>query len=631
MIDPIVVAKGLTKRYGTNAAVDRLDLELARGGVFGLLGPNGAGKTTTILMLLGLTEPTSGTVTVFGVDPLRNPLAVKRRIGYLPDAVGFYESLTGRQNLRFTARLNRIEGLETEAAIDSALAEVGLLAAGDQPVETYSRGMRQRLGIADALLKDPRLLILDEPTTAIDPEGVTEILALIRRLADDRNVAVLLSSHLLHQVESVCDRVAIFIGGRVVAVGSPHELAASSGGRERVEVTTDGNLDVATLLRRIPGVASVASGRRPGSWIADLDQGSTGRVVSDLVAGGAVVTGVHRTAEDLEEVYRRMLEKEKAVLETQAEVLDSTGGAWRVVARKELADHLLSARFTVLMAILGVTAAGSVYAASGGIREVAPQALDVPGLFLKLFTVTTDPVPFPFASFVGFLAPLLGIMFGFDAISGERSQNTLPRLLSHPIRRDEVIIGKFVAGISVIGLMLTALTVFVSGKGIFRLGISPTAAELGRLTIWLVFTVTYVGFWLALSIVASVTIRRAATAALTSVSVWLTLTLFGGLLFRALGSLMGGDDPLAAAQAEVAVSRLSPVTLFQVVTSLLLDPTQRAVGIVTYDQVDRAIVSNLSITQSLLVVWPQIVAVVAMTCIFFAVAFVAFMRQEVRA
>lgn len=307
------------------------------------------------------------------------------------------------------------------------------------------------------------------------------------------------------------------------------------------------------------------------------------------------------------------------------------GGAWRVVARKELADHLLSARFTVLMAILGVTAAGAVYAASGGIRQVASQAVDVPALFLKLFTVTTDPIPFPFVTFIGFLAPLLGIMFGFDAISGERSQNTLPRLLSHPIHRDEVIIGKFVAGLAVIGLMLTALTVFVSGVGIFRLGVSPTAADVTRLAIWLVVTIVYVGFWLALSILASVGIRRAATAALASVSVWLVLALFGALLFQALGSVMGGDDPLAVARAQVAVSRASPVTLFQEATSVLLDPTQRAVGIITYAQVDRAVVSTLNLGQSLLVVWPQIVALVAMTSAFFAVAFVVFMRQEVRA
>jgi ABC-2 type transport system permease protein len=301
------------------------------------------------------------------------------------------------------------------------------------------------------------------------------------------------------------------------------------------------------------------------------------------------------------------------------------------VARKEFADHLLSARFAVLIGILGVAAAGAVYAASGGIRDVAPQALGVNGLFLKLFTVTTNPVPFPFVVFVGFLAPLLGIMFGFDAISGERSQGTLPRLLSHPIHRDEVILGKFVAGLAVIGLMLTALTVFVSGIGIFRLGVAPSAAEVARLVVWDVFTVIYVGFWLAMAMLVSVLIRRASTSALVTVSIWLVLVLFGSLIFQAIGSLLGGSDPTSVARAQLNLSRLSPVTLFQEVSTVLLDPTQRAVGLVTYDQVDRAIVSNLTVSQSLLVIWPQIVAMVAMTCVFFATAFASFMRQEVRA
>lgn len=312
MAERIVSASRLTKAYGDRTVVDHLDLDLFEGEVFGLLGPNGAGKTTTILMLLGLTEPTDGSIKVFGLDPLRDPLGVKRRIGYLPDAVGFYDTLTGRQNLRFTARLNRIDDQTAEAAISNALSEVGLVDAADQRVDTYSRGMRQRLGIADALLKEPRLLILDEPTTAIDPEGVSEILLLIRRLAEERGVAVLLSSHLLHQVQSVCDRVAIFIAGRAVAMGTPHELAATADGSEHVEVTAEDGADLRSALESSPAVAGVTVGRRPGTWIAEIERGSTSRVIADLIDDGVMVTGVHRTGEDLEEVYRRLLEREKA-------------------------------------------------------------------------------------------------------------------------------------------------------------------------------------------------------------------------------------------------------------------------------------------------------------------------------
>lgn len=231
--EPVVRTEGLTRRYGDTLAVDHLDLEVRAGEVFGLLGPNGAGKTTTILMLLGLTEPTEGRATVLGLDPVRSPLLVKRQVGYLPDAVGFYEGLTARQNLRFTAELNALESDDAERRIGELLERVGLETVGDQPVGTFSRGMRQRLGIADALVKRPRVLILDEPTIAIDPRGVEEVLDLIRWLRDEQQVTVLLSSHLLHQVQEVCDRVGLFVAGQLVAVGSVHDLATSMGIADR--------------------------------------------------------------------------------------------------------------------------------------------------------------------------------------------------------------------------------------------------------------------------------------------------------------------------------------------------------------------------------------------------------------
>lgn len=308
-----------------------------------------------------------------------------------------------------------------------------------------------------------------------------------------------------------------------------------------------------------------------------------------------------------------------------------SGGGWRIVARKEFADHLLSARFAVLIGLLAVAGAGAVYSASTGIRSVAPAAEGISGLFLTLFTITADPVPFPLVAFIGFLAPLLGIMFGFDAISGERAQGTLPRLLSHPIHRDEVILGKFAAGLAAIGLVIVALTLFVSGIGIFRLGLAPTAAEVIRLVVWVVAVVAYLGVWLCMAMLTSVLTRRAATSALVTVSIWLVLVLFGALIFQVVGSAVGGDDPVAAAETQVAVSRISPLTLFQEASTVMLDPTQRAVGLITFEQIDRAVVSELSIWQSLGIVWPQIVALIALVSVFFAVAFVSFMRQEVRA
>lgn len=311
-------------------------------------------------------------------------------------------------------------------------------------------------------------------------------------------------------------------------------------------------------------------------------------------------------------------------------------GGWGIVARKELADHLLSGRFIVLMAVLGIATAAAVFAASGGIREVAPNAQGITALFLKLFTVTTDPVPFPLIVFVGFLAPLLGIMFGFDAVNGERSQGTLPRLLSQPIHRDEVILGKFVAGLTVVAIMLASLILFVSGIGIFRLGVVPSAAEVTRLIVWLVLAVVYVGFWQALATLASVLARRASTSALIPVGTWLVLTLFGSFIFGAVAGLVAPRDgstqaEVAYLQAEQTVSQVSPITLFQQGSTVLLDPEVRTVGLVTLEQVDRAIISELNLTQSLLVVWPQLVILVAMTAAMFALAYIAFLRQEVRA
>jgi len=221
----IIQTRGLTRRYNGQTAVEDLSLEVQEGEIFGFLGPNGAGKTTTILMLLGLTEPSAGTARVLGYDPVRDPLPIKRQVGYLPENVGFYDDLTGRENLRYIAELNCIPEPEATAKIESALATVGLAEEGDKLVGAYSRGMRQRLGIAELLVKDPRLLILDEPTLGLDPDGTNKMLELIRDLNRTRGITVMLSSHLLDQVQRICHRVGIMIKGRLVALGTIEELA----------------------------------------------------------------------------------------------------------------------------------------------------------------------------------------------------------------------------------------------------------------------------------------------------------------------------------------------------------------------------------------------------------------------
>lgn len=222
----VIQTRDLVKRYGRVVAVDRLNLEIYEGETFGLLGPNGAGKTTTILMLLGLTEPSEGSVQVAGLDPTRDPIGVKRIVGYLPDRVGFYEDLTGRENLLYTAALNGIPRQEAERRVNDLLERVGLADVADRKAGSYSRGMLQRLGLADVLVKKPKIVILDEPTLGIDPEGVRQMLEFIGRLSKEEGVTVLLASHLLHQVQQVCDRIAIFVKGRIVALGRVQELSA---------------------------------------------------------------------------------------------------------------------------------------------------------------------------------------------------------------------------------------------------------------------------------------------------------------------------------------------------------------------------------------------------------------------
>lgn len=307
----LIRTRKLTKRYGDLVAVDQLTFEVRRGEVYGLLGPNGAGKTTTILMLLGLSEPTAGEARVVGLDPTRHPLEVKRRVGYLPDNAGFYGALSGRANLRYTARLNGLSGPAAERRIDEVLEQVGLTADADRRVETYSRGMRQRLGIADALVKDPEILILDEPTIAIDPQGVAEILALIRRLVDERRLAILLSSHLLEQVQSICDRVGIFVRGRLVAEGTVEELARRLGGAEvQLEVGVvdgaDGVDRAIDVLRALPGVQSVVPDPpTPGRLRLTADRDVVPSVAPRLVEAGLSVVHLRRLDQGLAEIYRR--------------------------------------------------------------------------------------------------------------------------------------------------------------------------------------------------------------------------------------------------------------------------------------------------------------------------------------
>jgi len=258
----IVETKNLCKYYNGVKAVDNLNLRINQGEIYGFLGPNGAGKTTTILMLLGLTEPTSGEVRVHGYNSTREPLKVKRLTGYLPENVGFYEDLTARENLRYIARLNGIPDRKSDRLIEQVLEKVGLLEVADWEVRKFSRGMKQRLGIADVLIKDPVFVILDEPTTGIDPEGARQILELIAKMSREQGMTVLLSSHLLHQVQRICDRVGIISRGKLVAEGTVDKLGMEVIGKGKIMLEARVSRltpDLLKALRQLEGVSEVDS------------------------------------------------------------------------------------------------------------------------------------------------------------------------------------------------------------------------------------------------------------------------------------------------------------------------------------------------------------------------------------
>jgi ABC-2 type transport system ATP-binding protein len=255
-VSAVISAQGLTKRYGKTSAVDNISFDIKKGEVFGLLGPNGAGKTTTILMMLGLTEISSGQIHVLGFDPARQPLQVKGRVGYLPDSVGFYDHLSAVENLSYTAKLMGLSFKERRQRIEKALARVRLHAVAHERVATFSRGMRQRLGLAEIIVKKAEIAILDEPTSGLDPQATLEFLELIRELKSE-GITVLLSSHLLDQVQRICDRVALFQSGRIVLMGSVAELSVQVlGAGFVVEVEAEGS-GIAQRLATIPGVSSV--------------------------------------------------------------------------------------------------------------------------------------------------------------------------------------------------------------------------------------------------------------------------------------------------------------------------------------------------------------------------------------
>ena len=317
MAVPIIELVDLTKKYGTFTAVDQLNLTIRKGEIFGLLGPNGAGKSTTILMMLGLTEPTSGLVSVCGINSTYSPIEVKRKVGYLPEDVGFYDDRTALENLLYTARLNRIPVAVALQKAEQLLIRVGLSEAIHKKAGKFSRGMRQRLGLADVLIKNPEIIILDEPTSGIDPKGVREFLELIAELRNEEGLTVLFSSHNLHQVQQACDRVGLFVNGKLLAEGDIISLSKKlfSENLYKIEAGIDQiNPDeihsiewLKKVLKSIEGIASIT--RNNNVFQIQCSNDSTALIARAIIESGAGLNHLSRKEYGLDDIYYRYFEE----------------------------------------------------------------------------------------------------------------------------------------------------------------------------------------------------------------------------------------------------------------------------------------------------------------------------------
>lgn len=307
----VVEARDIVKKYGDFKAVDGISFHVAQSEIFGLLGPNGAGKTTTILMLLGMTEPTAGEIRVCGYDPNKEPLKVKRIAGYLPENVGFYEDMTARENLLYLARLNGIPDDVALKKIDDILETVGLSDVRDKLTGTYSKGMRQRLGLASVLIKDPKLVILDEPTTGIDPEGTEQVLSLIYKMSKEMGVSILLSSHLLYQVQQICDRVGIMFKGKMVAMGSIEEIGRQALGEREGIMKLSYEYINEEALNKLDGIEGIVEKRIDNHLIIlKFNEDKKLDIVREVVMRGFLPIEVKGREYSLEEIYIRYFREE---------------------------------------------------------------------------------------------------------------------------------------------------------------------------------------------------------------------------------------------------------------------------------------------------------------------------------
>ena len=305
------------------------------------------------------------------------------------------------------------------------------------------------------------------------------------------------------------------------------------------------------------------------------------------------------------------------------------------LVRKELADHLKSKRFLILLLLIGCTSFASLYGAISGLSDAIQS--DSSFIFLKLYTSSGSSIP-SFMSFIALLGPIVGLALGFDAVNSERSNGTLNRLVSQPIYRDAIIVGKFLAGTIVIAIVIFSMGIALGAVGMAATGLVPDVEEVFRILIFLFFTVVYIAFWLAMSILFSVICRHSATSALASISVWIFFAIFMSLVANIVANAVYPVNDQYSAMINSLnnytlnqnLNRISPYYLYSEAVSTIMNPSVRSVNVVTVSQLTGAISGYLSLGQSLLLVWPHLTGLAALMLIAFGGSYVGFMRQEIR-
>lgn len=303
--EKVLQINNLTKKYSNEfTAVDKLNLNLNKGEIFGLLGPNGSGKTTTLLMILGLIEPTEGEIEVLGLNPLTDPLKVKSRIGYLPDSVGFYEDLNAFENIEYTSKLLNIPKETRDKTIVETLEKMGLKERMYEKVSTYSHGMKQRLGLCEIIIKHPEIAILDEPTQGLDPKSIKDFLDIIKKLNEEEKMTILISSHQLNEVQYICDNVGLFSKGKLLAKGSVKNLSKQIYGEDYlIELDISSRKNISNLLKKNEDIKSFVV--KDGIWHLSCTKDIRSDLVNTLVENNININKIATYEHSLDEVYNQ--------------------------------------------------------------------------------------------------------------------------------------------------------------------------------------------------------------------------------------------------------------------------------------------------------------------------------------